>query len=208
MKTTTKAPEADPQVKPNLPGAGAVRHQKQPANRKRTNSQRALDLEEVAKLSLGGFSQRAIAEKMKELRPYTLTHQQIAYDLKEIEAEWMNRAQVSIAAKKAKELALLEYVADEALDAWKEARKKKGQKHAAARFLNVIRECSADRRKILGLDKPSRMELTGPDGKPLEMASKMDFGDEDHLVKFVEAHLKETKAANAAALVIPPAPAS
>ena len=86
-----------------------------------------------------------------------------------------------------RELRTLDLVQREALDAWerskqpaetltveevsgaeKTTKRTEGQSGSPAHLANVLK-ASESRRKLLGLDAPTRQELSGADGKPIEI---------------------------------------
>lgn len=89
-------------------------------------------------------------------------------DIQTIKTNWMTRATAAYGLHVAEELARLDAVEQTALDRLEAAPK------ATIGLLRVIIECVKQRRELLGLDRPKRMELSGPDGGPLNVRELTD----------------------------------
>ena len=138
--------------------------------------------EKVAGLYLLGYSLRAMA------RECDVTHVTIYHDIEALHREWIKLALVDMDKAKARELARLDHVEHEAWRGWlrslqdhervteERERGKAGAKTSTMRegqagdprFLATALSCVERRCKILGLDKPSKLELTGKGGGPIQ----------------------------------------
>lgn len=167
------------------------------AQNKRTERQRAIDLDFVEDLYVRCVPINKILQELNDSRPYSLTQQMLSYDLAAIRERWKKRSESSIMEQISKELASLDKIESEAWEAWKRSQGKaetltrKGKKAAGSsagadgkgesgetievtkreedqigdpRFLAEARACVVERRKMMGLDKPSRIKVsTAPD---------------------------------------------
>jgi predicted transcriptional regulator len=124
----------------------------------RTAAQREHDYTVAARLHLRGKEQIEIAEILG------ISQAQVSRDLKVIEGRWQEAARADIGELKARELARLESLRQELLDAW-ERSKERGEEEP--RYLQQLREISKSIRDLLGLDTPQRHEFSGADGAPL-----------------------------------------
>jgi len=166
---------------------------KQNPTYKRNEVEREADLVEIANQYLKGRHQRQIVDWIAQNRPYTLSQQQISYDVQEINKRWMAACNTATAERMAAALAKLDKIESEAWIAWdlskrdslrklseKNARGKKdadGSSRAAvvteqrdgdARFLEIILKCNQERCKLLGLHPATK--LADFDGGPLPVA--------------------------------------
>lgn len=161
---------------------------------KRTRQQRVFDLEFIQNHHIRGRTVRQIAELLAAERPYSVTFQQIHYDLKKIEAEWRERYSAKADAVRRKELAGLDTQEAELWKAWdkskEEAEKKtveqtkggigpggprsratvtkEGQTGDPA-YMRLILDVRDRRSKLLGLDAATKQEHSGPMGGPIPM---------------------------------------
>jgi len=153
------------------------------------------DRRDIADLYLQGWTQGRIAQHLSEdeERNYSLTRQQIGYDLKKIQAAWRESSLIDIDEAKAKELAKVDRLEREYWDAWerscldaetkrlegtlvpgedqgkptKQILTRKGQA-GDPRFLSGVQWCIERRCKIIGVDAPSKQDLT-TGGRPLSV---------------------------------------
>jgi hypothetical protein len=155
---------------------------------KRSRAQRAADFILIEELSLKGKSETQIAEAVSDVRPYTLSRQQIGYDLRKLAKKWQAEAVGTLDEFKAKALAEVRQLQLEYWQAWErscqdaetETRKQrlagegevkemtkvtKGQA-GDKRFLDGVQWCIERRCKILGIDAPNKTDLTS-DGKAI-----------------------------------------
>jgi hypothetical protein len=135
--------------------------------------------EMVADLYVRGFTQTAIAEQVGVGQP------RVCDDLKQIRKLWRESTVRSFDDAKDLELQKLDRVEREAWAAWersqkpsqsatvegdgtpKRSRKTIVQKNGDPRYLDTVLKCVAARRAILGLDAPTKIAATTPDGQAL-----------------------------------------
>lgn len=141
--------------------------------------ERAAQLVKVAELYVHGRPQYEIAEKLQ------ITQQQVSYDLKKIQRQWLDQATAMVSEHRAAELARIDERERVAWEAWHRSTQeqqitvteriegdggrkdrasvKTVQKVGAVEFLNAIQACSDQRCKILGLyavDQAALQETT------------------------------------------------
>lgn len=154
---------------------------------KRSKVQIVDDRREIAAQYLRGKTQAEIARYISTdpERGYTLTVQQISYDLRKIQAEWQASALRDFDEKRAEELAKVDELERTYWQAWLDSctesetitqegtgdgvqriRKTRTQQNGDPRFLNGVQWCIERRCKLLGFDAPQKQELTGKDGAP------------------------------------------
>ena len=155
---------------------------------KRTRGQREYDLILVSEMYLRGETQEAIAVAVSaHYEGFDLTRQQMGYDIKKLHGRWIQSQLINIDAAKARELARVDKIEREAWDAWERSKqdaetittKGRGTKGAAAQmektiqlkgqvgdgsFLRIVQWCVEQRCKILGLDAPTRTDITSDGG--------------------------------------------
>jgi hypothetical protein len=153
----------------------------------RTPEQRERDLERTADMYCRGFKHSDIA------REIGVSRTQIVYDLKEIRSNWLTSQVRDFNEAKEEELKKLDALEQEAWDAWRrsqtertrtvtektegdssgriKAQQTKETGYGDPRFLTVVQSCIDKRCKILGVEAPKSVELTGKDGKPLQVES-------------------------------------
>jgi hypothetical protein len=143
---------------------------------KRTEAERERDLVTISDLYVRGFTYREIAEKLKTAdRKYTLSRQQIYYDVKEVREVWKSDHQDKMEGYLIEQLNKLDRLENEYWTAWEES---KGEKEETARedgqngmgpftkdvvkkwksegnavFLAGVKDCIEKRAKLLGLYK-------------------------------------------------------
>jgi len=170
------------------------------AANKRTKVQIECDRREIARLYLRGLTQAEIARRLSEdeSRPYTLTQQQICYDLGVIREGWRKSALFDFNAAKGQELAQIDVLEFEYWQAWERSlqeRKTVERKEVATteggegkgggarqemslykqemlgdpRFLSGVRWCIDRRIKLLGLDAPERAQNLNLDMSALSL---------------------------------------
>ncbi len=89
--------------------------------RKRTDQQREVDLIETATLYVKGWRQDQIAKHISESRPYSLSSQQIAYDIRSIHERWVHAQLINMDEAKARELSKIDQVESAAWEAWQKS---------------------------------------------------------------------------------------
>jgi hypothetical protein len=145
------------------------------ARPKRTPLQRDLDLVKIQGLYFEGKTQAEIAVELQ------ITQQQVSYDLKTLQTRWTQQANAKIDEAKAKELAKLDNLEREYWAAWLDSKKefrgttaertrgknfgtkvqiKKERRDGDPRYLDGVMSCIERRCKILGLDAPTKAQLT------------------------------------------------
>lgn len=83
----------------------------------------------------------------------------------------------SIEKMKFEQIGELSNIADEAYQAWERSKKSASEDHEGdPRYLSVYIKAKEDMRKIVGADAPLKQELTGKDGKSInvDMQNKID----------------------------------
>ena len=153
---------------------------------KRTRIQRERDLVIVSDLYLRGETQQAIAGIVSESYPeFSLTQQQIGYDIKKLLGRWQKQQFLNIDDIKARELARINKMEREAWDAWDRSKEDaettiskvrgatgdkepkqverteqaKGQVGNPA-FMKVIQWCVEQRCKIFGAYAAEKRDIT------------------------------------------------
>lgn len=161
---------------------------------KRTKKQREYDLEEISRLYLQGVSQLGIVDHIAKHRPYTVTQAIISRDLKTVQDRWQASSIRSFDEARARELAKIDHLELTYWSQWeasmdpivkrKTAKKIGGELTEATqevslgtgnpRFLQGVQWCIDRRCKLLGLDAPTKNELTGRDGGPIVLTELTD----------------------------------
>jgi len=144
---------------------------------KRTKFEREKDLLEISHLYLQGITQAEIGQRLD------VTQQQICYDLKILRKRWLQSSIVNINEVKAKELARVDHLEREYWEAWERSIgkhqtktvKARGTKESAdlaeqtlktedingdPRYLSGVQWCINKRCEVLGLDAPSKTDIT------------------------------------------------
>lgn len=146
----------------------------------------------ATELYIQGLSITQIADELG------VTRQTIHTDIKSVREEWQRDRIFGMNMFKQRELEIIDRIADEAWLSWKKSllesvsikenivsgsedepaivtaseRTRKGQCGNPA-FLQTMLQCSADRRKVLGLDAPTKVAPTTPEGdEPYVVALK------------------------------------
>jgi len=138
----------------------------------------------VADLFLQGWNQDAIGRELSISQP------QVAADLKKINQAWRESAIRDFDAARDQELARLQRLEREAWAAWERskqpsqsatvngeagaqtARRTVKHQYGDPRFLDIALRCSEARRQLLGLDAPTKIAPTTPDGRPLTVEER------------------------------------
>ena len=156
--------------------------------RKRTEAQTLADASFIEDLALKGKTLKKIAEELRKVRPYSLSYVQVWKDLEKMRAIWLRSAQADVGQHIAKELAGLEKQEDELWQAWV-----RSQQHAVewvkergkgrylvkvketvrpqvgdSQFMALILRVRERRCQLLGLDRPTSVEVSGPGGTPIQ----------------------------------------
>jgi hypothetical protein len=139
------------------------------------------DRAEVARLYLMRWTQAEIGAKLG------LSRQQVGYDLAAIRQEWLASSLMDFNARRAEELARIDRLEGEYLDAWAASKKdketttteqtaggdgepvraaiRKEGRHGDPRYLAGVQWCINKRCELLGLDAPKKIAPTTPDGR-------------------------------------------
>lgn len=155
---------------------------------KRTRIQRKADLPRITELYLSGHSQMEIGALLG------ISQAQISRDLKQVQQQWREQTTLDLDEAKQRELARIDTLERTYWDAWrlsKEERTKtrtssKGQDKSASiekesltgnpAYLAGVQWCIEQRCKLLGLNAPTRTEVTGKDGSPVEQVILVTLG--------------------------------
>lgn len=158
----------------------------------RDQKQREADRVFIESLMIQGHSYRAIAVKLGEVRPYSITSTTVRTDGLAIRAEWKAQRLSMMDNHVEAELVKLDKIESEAWDAWERSKrdavrkkverettgkgKRKGEKVKQSattegrdgdpRYLAIIADVSRRRAALLGLDAPTRVASVTPDGDP------------------------------------------
>jgi hypothetical protein len=135
--------------------------------------------QQVAELTLDGWTQSAIAAQLG------LTQAAISKDLKQIRLAWRESSIRDFDELRSQELAKLDRIEREAWAAWRrsqepaqtatvdgtagsqKAKRTVRHQYGDPRFLQVTLDAIEARRQMLGLDAPTKVAPTTPDGQPL-----------------------------------------
>lgn len=149
---------------------------------KRNTGQRQHDYQIISRMYLKGHSQKDIAKHISDIRPYTLTQQQISKDLKVIRRYWRQSSLIDINEATNRELDRIDALEEEAWQAWRRSHddgevtiseqttgsegtrtkasirktKNKGNKS----FLDTVAWCIDKRLKIFGIESATKIELS------------------------------------------------
>ena len=140
---------------------------------KRTKFEREKDLLAISSMYLQGITQAEIGQRLGVSQP------QISYDLRVLRKRWLQSSIVNINEVKAKELARVDHLEREYWEAWEKSKspiKTKGQKKVDGevvestvqgetgtgdpRYLSGVQWCINKRCEVLGLDAPSKTDIT------------------------------------------------
>jgi predicted transcriptional regulator len=162
------------------------------AANKRSPIQIEKDRALIADLYLQGLRQMDIAERLN------MTQQMVSYDLQAVQKQWRERTALDIDEAKRQELAKIDRLEREYWSAWDESRGKRtvtskkmseasGTKRAEAstreedmlgdpRFLAGVQWCIDRRCKILGVDAPTKQDVSGQLTVKVERADDVERG--------------------------------
>jgi len=157
--------------------------------RKRTPFQHENDINFCMSLYLKGYTMDIIAKKLnkrneEEGRGYTITSPMVYYDIKRMLMKWKRENLDSIEVYLLKELKKLDAIEVEAWEAWEMSKKEKTRKKMQPamdgdnaldcvelieettagdpRYLDLLLSVQQRRAKLLGLDAPTRIDLSKP----------------------------------------------
>lgn len=140
---------------------------------KRTKQERETDLLFISRLYVRGLTLREIAASLNAEREYQLTFQTIAKDVKTILSRWRESIVDDVSEMRSAELIRINEIEREAWQAW--TRSKKGA-DGDPRFLTTVQWCIERRCKLFGLDGPTKIAPTTPDGQdPYSGASREEL---------------------------------
>ena len=140
--------------------------------------------QKVAEWALQSWTQEAIAQELG------VSQGLVAADLKKIRQVWRESAIRDFDAARHEELARLARIERESMAAWERskqplqtatvngeagaqtARRTVKHQNGDPRFLDIALRCSEARRQILGLDAPTKVSPTMPDGRPLTLEER------------------------------------
>ena len=133
---------------------------------------------------------------LAKIRPYTLSRQQVNFELQKLKKRWHESALEKRTVAVAKELAGLQAQEDELWEAWERSKKEsqttavesfttkaKGKANSKkvsksrvtteqqvgdAQFQKLIADIRVQRRQLLGLDAPAKIQEVGEDWTPQE----------------------------------------
>lgn len=163
-------------------------HSKTNGGRFRSTAEREADYLFIEPLYARGVSMREIARRMNDDRPYSLTFQQIAKDVRVILGRWQASCIKDIDELRSAELMRLSVMESEAWAAWEQSKTtaentttsqesgglggtktkaeiKRIKREPDPRYLDIVRYCIDKRCKMLGLDAPVKLAQTTPDGR-------------------------------------------
>ncbi len=143
--------------------------------RKRTLSQRTLDLEFISCRIARGQTHQEIADALAKERCYSLSRAMISQDVAKLREQWQHEASDSFHMKQILALRRLDEVEREAWDGWAIGKLSRTPNPA---FLRTVLDVSERRSRLLGLDAAIRTEVTGANGGPLQVASSVELSDE------------------------------
>ncbi len=154
---------------------------------KRTRIQREYDLKEISDLYLKGWIQADIRSHLAQTRDYEISQQTISNDIKALQKRWLESSLVSFDEAKAQEIEKINHLEMTYWAAYENSkdptvRRKTVKKVDGAvtegtqeviadtgdpRFLQGVLNCIDRRIKLLGLDAPTKREVSGPGGAPI-----------------------------------------
>jgi hypothetical protein len=163
-------------------------------NWKRNALQLELDKQFIKELYLKGNSSRDIAAEISKIRDYTLSHDTICQDIKEIKAEMEANLSLEVKGHISRALAKIDLQEKELWAAWERSKgthtktittrtgKKKSttvnqvavqNRDGNRQFQAELTKLDSQRRAILGLDQPKRQILQDEKGAPLEFVIRL-----------------------------------
>jgi hypothetical protein len=140
--------------------------------------------QKVTEMLLQGTSQSAIAQQLG------VTQSLVSRDLKKIQTAWRQSSIRNFDEIRTLELEKLAYVEQEAWGAWKrsqqpaqtatvdgqagtsKAKRTVRHQYGDPRFLEIVLHCNEAKRQMLGLDAPTKIAPTTPDGRPLTIQER------------------------------------
>jgi hypothetical protein len=155
---------------------------------KRTPAQRSQDLLQIERWNRRGKTGRQITELLNAERPYQLTRQQIVHDLKKLDRMWQAEAVALIDSEKRRLLQALKDQEDQLWTAWEKSKEDATRATASKEsggggdakernsitkqgqcgdgiYMRLLLDNWDRRAKLLGLDEPTKTELSGTVGQ-------------------------------------------
>lgn len=149
---------------------------------KRTKAQREADMEAIARMYLTGKTQRYIAKIIGVSQPM------IKREIDRLRKRWRDSADTCFDDAQADQLARIDNLESTYWEAWEESREKKSkivtekagsgegarrakvqtteeERDGNPKFLEGVQWCIAERSKVLGVNAPTKLSSTSPDGK-------------------------------------------
>lgn len=148
---------------------------------KRNKIERERDLQIIASLRLRGYNVTDIPDMLAEQTgaSYRITHQMVSYEIKRLEKRWAEENVEMVDTNKRMELARLQQLEREAWKEWERSKRerlstttqsgktKKGtnlklikkteEGFGDPRYLQIVANAIEQRRKLLGLDMPTKI---------------------------------------------------
>ena len=177
------------------------------AGKKRNETELLLDRVVITDMLLRNSSLRQIAEKLNEnnVGRYTVTFQQVWYDVKKLQKEWYQESQDLIEQGIVREIKKLDKIEAECWDAWEKSKRGKrstimeggfvdaeGKETAGSivnrkldsssgdvRFLVMIERCIVRRSELLGVMFPSKKE----DGSNLNIDNAIVLMEKNQIIE-------------------------
>jgi hypothetical protein len=183
-----------------------------PKANKRNTSQKALDDLQIEQWLIQCKTEQGITAALNEIRPYQLSRSQIHCDIVRLRNGWRAETAQGIAKIKERDLKTLDKLSDVAWTAYErstkdavvetskvkgtpagikgkvsgssveKASRKEGQ-CGDPQYLRVILDVQKRRSELLGLNAPTKTELTGLDGGPIGVAAIEIIGGRQTLPK-------------------------
>lgn len=153
------------------------------SGKRRSASQLARDRRRIADLYLKGWLQADIAEELD------IDQSTVSRDIQAIHSVWAESTLIDFDEAKQREIAKVDHLEREYWQAWEASKQekmstatetattkdgkrdkaqiKREERNGDPRYLSGVQWCIEKRCKILGIDAPSALELSGRDGVPL-----------------------------------------
>jgi hypothetical protein len=197
-----------------------------PKANKRSPAQRAADLLFLERHHLRGATLDKLVRLVAAERSYTLSRAQIANDLTKLKNMWLREAKDTVAHEREKQLRKLDKLEEELWEAWDRSQRdelvrtmgkttaggtgeeagqdrksdnvRKVTRDGDASFTRQILDVQDRRAKLLGLDAPTKTELTGKDGAAIVTENTnlsvtgLDDAEQDAVLqRFLERRIAE-----------------
>lgn len=164
---------------------------------KRKPSQILKDSILIEKWALEGYNCREIAEKLNDIRPYSLSAVTVYQDLKKLMAQWKEETTISIDERVAQMLKRIDKRRKELEKAWKRSQRAfesitkktspdglsitrvKEERDGQVAFINALSDLDRQERELLGLDKPTKTALTDITGTESFQPLVVNISNED-----------------------------